>query len=273
MNDRGRIATPGIATDALVRASIEVRERRAGYTVVRAPDAPGYWFANCLVLDVAPRPDSYEAWLAECAACFAGSAVQRRIVVWETSERTGRPFHDGPIERECTTIFTSTSAPDRRTSAQIRPLLSDDDWARALQLLIADLAAEGNMSRSEFESWRFGIYRRDAAAHRCRAWGAWLDGRLVAYAGLYFNAELARFFTPVTDPAYRRRGLFGALAAIGMRHVLDRHPHATIVVGAEKGAFTERVYARLGFRATAEQHALVAPMVRAGADDSPSHES
>jgi len=62
---------PGIATDALARASFAIEEQRNGYTIVRSPDRPDYWFGNCLVLDSEPSPASYEDWIQVHADAFA----------------------------------------------------------------------------------------------------------------------------------------------------------------------------------------------------------
>ena len=73
---------PGIATDALARASFAIEEQRDGYTIVRSPDRPDYWFGNCLVLDSEPSPASYEDWIQVHADAFAGVPVRRRVVLW-----------------------------------------------------------------------------------------------------------------------------------------------------------------------------------------------
>ena len=90
------------------------------------------------------------------------------------------------------------------------------------------------------------------------------DGdELVAFAGMYASDRWARFITLVTAPAYRRRGIFGALASIAIAATLRSHPDATVVIAAEAGSAPERTYLGLGFEPIGEIRALVAEVVHA----------
>jgi hypothetical protein len=252
------LVLPGVVTDALVRASTSVSETRDGYTVVRTPEAPDFWFGNCLVLDRLASPATYEKWMKAHAEAFAGVPTQRRVVVWETADRRGLEPYEGPLERETLAILTTRRSPGRETNhACIAPFKSERDWDAALALMVQDRVDDGRPEQVEFVSWSFAVRRRDAQARRCRLWGAWIGEELVAFAGLYANAEWARFVTPITKPAYRRRGLFSALASLAIAQTLEVHPQATIVIAAARGTETESLYERLGFRAIGEQHAVI----------------
>lgn len=252
----------GTATDALVRRSIETRERRRGFTIVRSPENSHYWFANCLLLDAEPAPTSYDAWLDACAKCFASVEIERLVVVWEVPDCDGLAPYAGSLLRECATVFVTHETPPSAAPFETREFVATSDWSAALELFTQELLADGSSEQANFEAWRFRVYRRDVAAGRSRFWGIWLDGRLAAYTGLYFEAAWARFVTPVTHAAYRRRGLFRTLAASGIHSVLATHPNATIVIAAERGSYAATIYERMGFRAVGEQHALIAPLDR-----------
>jgi hypothetical protein len=250
----------GIATDALVLASIAVREARRGYTVIRCPEAPNFWFANCLVLDVEPAPGDYETWLGRHAEIFANAPVQRRVVRWERSDRGGLAPYDGPIERDSTTIFTTRRPPSATPgAARIEPFTFERDWRDGARIVI-EAAESEHPEQAAFDAWRFSVHRKDAAAGRCRLWGAWDGDDLVAFAGLYASDEWARFITPITKASHRRRGHFRALAHVAIAETLRVHPNAVVVVAAASGTENEALYERLGFRAVGQQHALVAPV-------------
>jgi hypothetical protein len=250
---------PGIATDALVRASFALEERHDGYTIVRSPGKPDYWFGNCLVLDSEPAPASYDGWIRAHAEAFAGVPVKRRIVLWENDTRKSLEPYDGPLSRESVTILTTRQSPACATTlARIAPLASQNDWDAALVLVKQERIEAGNPEQVDFAMWRFEGHHRDADAGRCRVWGAWIGEDLVAFAGLYANGEWARFITPVTKAEYRRRGLFSTLASRAMSETLALFPGTTVVIAAEKGSGLEQLYEGLGFRVAGEQHALVA---------------
>ena len=260
--DTSYLDLPANATDALVRASITVREPRDGYTIVAAPERPDYWFANCLVLAREPTLESYAAWTAKHAAIFAGRPVKRHVIVWEVTHRSGPPPYDGSIERERTTVFRVNELSHRHAAriVQIREFDDASHWESAIGIERDALIADGLDDRVAFAAWRFGVYRADALRGMCRVWGAFIADRLVSYVGLYANDRYARFITPLTEPAFRRQGLFAALCTIAVAETRSVHPHASIVIVAVTGDDPERIYQRLGFEAIGEQHALIAPI-------------
>ena len=251
---------PANATDLLVRASIVVQTPRDGFTIVSAPERPDYWFANCLIVEREPEVESYAHWIACHATAFAGRPVQRRVVVWELDERKERPSYDGPMERERSTVFRVRRLPLRKAPiARIREFDEASQWDAAAAIERDALIADGLAERVAFGAWRFSVYRADAAGGRCRVWGAFVDDRLVAYAGIYASERYARFITPVTERAFRRQGLFAALCSVAVAETSRAHPHASIIIVAATGDAPERIYERLGFEAIGEQHALIAP--------------
>lgn len=249
---------PGIATDALARASFAIEEQRDGYTIVRSPDRPDYWFGNCLVLDSEPSPASYEDWIQVHADAFAGVPVRRRVVLWENGYARDLEPYNGPLARESVTIFTTRRPPGRTTTlARIAPLVSQTDWDAALVLVRRERIDAGTPEQVEFATWRFEGHRRDVATGRCRVWGAWIGDELVAFAGVYASGAWSRFITPITGAEYRRRGLFSTLASVAIDESLSSFPRTTIVIGAERGSGLETLYEGLGLRVAGVQHALV----------------
>ena len=249
---------PGTATDALVRRTIETRDDRGEFTIIRSPENPKFWFANCLLLKTEPARATYDAWLAECARCFAGVPVSRLVVTWEVAGLHGVTADTGSLTPECAIVFTTRSAPCYDGNGNPREFKTASDWSEALALITPELVSDDVENLAKFEAWRFSIYQRDVATGRCLFWGLWLDGRLAAYTGLYFDANWARFVTPVTHHDYRRRGLFRTLASYGIRSILRTNPDATIVIAAERDSYAASIYKRMGFAAVGEQHALIA---------------
>ena len=258
-NHRVVTSYPGNASDALVQSSIAKREAYDGYTVVKCAEAWNYWFGNALVLEREAEPATYEFWLAKHAQSFAKTPVQKRVVVWESNERLGLPEYAGDVERTCRTVFMAKRALNRKSDiAEIRPLTTPEDWAAAFAIHAAEFV-EYPIQRA-FESWRFSIYRMDAVMKKCTMWGAWIDGELVAFLGMYADAAWTRFITPVTSPDYRRKGIFSALASAAMTAALAENPQAIVVVVADRGSDAEAIYEHLGFRVHGEQHAIITPV-------------
>ncbi len=263
---------PATATDALVLASIALRTKIAGCTVVAAPGCPDYWFANCLVLDREPEPALYPSWIARHAGEVAGRRAQRRVVVWETAGQRLRepPAAAKSFEYGCSTVFAVRGPPRRQGSfAHIREFDRPSDWPAAAALERQQVSADGQPSQADFVTWRFQLYRADAERGRCRFWGAFADRELLAFAGLYADDLWARFVTPITQPAFRRRGLFGALCNVGVGETLSSRPGTRVVIVAARDDAAERIYLRLGFEPVGRQHALIAPVTDASGATAP----
>ena len=256
----------GAATisDAIVRGGTSTWEQRDGYALVETPSRRDFWFGNMLVLGAAPSPDNYAGWLSLCARTFAGRGVKRHVVQWETAgigdDVAAVTLPNVELHRNV--VFCHSGSPIAAPeSFAIRPLVSAEDLAAACAIDVAD----AEPSHVDFIRWRFGLVAADALAGRAQLFGAWDGERLTAFAGIYLTPEYARFSTPVTDPAFRRRGLFGALCARIVALAAERTPEARIVIVAEEGSAAESLYRKLGFEPAGRQYALVETILGPGA--------
>ncbi len=256
------MTSPGLATDALARASFSIERRAAGCTVVETPLRRNFWFGNCLVLDAAPLPAEYDRWLDLHAEIFAGTAVQRRVVQWETAgERDDPPRPSRPqIDLEVSTVLVSDAAPTAapRSDVALRELSGDADWSCVEGLERSESDVNDPPGFAEFYTWRTRMLRLDTERGRARVFGAIANGdELVAVAGCYACEPWIRLTTPITASAYRRRGLFSALLARAVGEARSRFPAARIVVVAAADSAPERLYRSLGFEVHGYQYALI----------------
>jgi ribosomal protein S18 acetylase RimI-like enzyme len=255
---------PATISDAIVRGGASTFEQRDGYAVVETPARRDFWFGNMLVLDAAPSPDEYAAWLSLCARTFAERGVRRYVVQWETAgsadDLTAVALPNVELHRNVVLCYpgSSLSVPD---SFAIRALESDGDLAAACALDVAD----AEPAHADFVRWRFGLVAGDCRAGRAHVFGAWEGERLTAFAGVYLTPDYARFSTPVTGRAFRRRGIFSALCARIVALAAERTPAARIVIVAEEGSDAERLYRKLGFEPAGRQYALVETILGPGA--------
>ncbi len=249
-----------IRSDALVLASIALRERHDGYTVVDVPSRPDFWYGHALVLDLPPAAPELAAWVERHALHFPAAYVRKRTIVWETegdavrAPRVEAPPH-GVLERSI--VFVRTERYGAPPDERIRPLRDDADWDAAAALNAAE-EEDSSLAMQSFARWRFGVVRADAARGRMRMWGLWHEGALAAFAGVYASDALARFATPVTREPDRGRGFFRRLCETAVDATLDERPDATIVICATAGEAPEAIYRRLGFTAAGEVYGFLA---------------
>jgi GNAT superfamily N-acetyltransferase len=213
---------------------------RGEYLVVETPDEPGWSDGNYLVLARPPRAGE----LAEWTRRFQRELGRERVVVLRW---------DGPGDEEF----------DGWTVDVFEMMVADEVLAPVHELAMQELAPDELPATAEL-AWMIGD-RHDEAYHqflkrraawqaklvaggRARFLGAFDGGKLVASVGLFDAGTVARYQDVQTLPAYRRRGVAGALLAAAARATRVER----FAILAEPGSDAQRVYRRVGFR-TAER--------------------
>jgi RimJ/RimL family protein N-acetyltransferase len=93
-----------------------------------------------------------------------------------------------------------------------------------------------------------------------RAWGAWLDGRLVSAACVFFQGDDYEDLGVATEPAYRGLGLSTACARALCGDILGRGRRPSWNTSLDNAA-SRRVAEKLGFRQVREDCLYVMGMV------------
>lgn len=238
------IGSLAFATDlALLAAQGAVIEREEHRTVVRSPENPAFRWGNFLLVPTAGSP---ERRAAEHEAAFPGAGfvtvgVDAAHPVLDEGAWLSAGFE---VERLAVLVADRTVAAGPAT---VRPLASDADWAA--ETAIAQAEDGDDEDQASFSALRTVAKRRMADAGRAVWLGAEVDGEVVATAGVA-DAGLgtARFQDVQTLPAFRRRGLAGALVAAGIRTAAQRFGSARFVLVAERQGPAIGLYRRLGFR-------------------------
>jgi len=249
-------------TDLMLRcAEGAVVVDRGDHLVVRTPDNPHFHWGNFLLLSRAPaRGAETEHWLSTFAEEFpraphlAFGVDPRPGSPVTTAELRGFAAAGLEVSADDVLLATEVGAPARVDAAEVRPLSGDDDWRQRLEL-------ELTLWRDEFGPTYEPFARRATAAARAlteagagRWYGAFVDGRLVSGLGVFRTVDrLARYQSVATLPAYRRRGLAGALVHAAGRYATDELRCRALVIVAEAGGDAGRIYRRLGFRSAEHQ--------------------
>ena len=252
----------GVATDALVTEGIVRRTREDDRIVLETPSRRDFWFGHGFVLDAPPDTARVASLVEEGRARFGALGASRFVVQWERAldmpdalpqapagtvfERTVMMVYDGPVP-----------------SAD--PRVADHDGVVQWDEAVA-LAAEHYPEHGDFTSWRFACVREAVAAGRTRVVGIREHGRLLNTVGLCLGDGIARFFTPVTRPAERGRGLFGACARTLIAWANADAPRRA-VIAADPDDTPVTLYRRLGFVAASYLDAVIVPVSRTGLSD------
>lgn len=255
-----RVRSLAYRTDMLIRrlAGSAIVDH-ASYRVVRTPTNPHFWWGNFVLV----RPDD----LPEAPALFAAEfpeASHLAIGVDGTEGEAGDP--DGwerlGITVETDTVLTASSllAPARRAEADLRALLTTEDWEQVAELRHACDESEPSEENTAFAEENIAFAAAKLAEERrlCEAgdagwFGAFVDGVMRASLGVLLDGEgLARYQHVETHPAFRRRGLASSLVHFAGMEAVAKGAR-TLVIVADPNAEAIRIYRALGFRETERQ--------------------
>jgi GNAT superfamily N-acetyltransferase len=228
---------------------------RGDYIVVERRDAPTWAYGNYLALPRAPMPTDLPRWID----VFTRELGSQRAIALRWDDPTGEAdalpalcAAGFAIDRVDVLAATEVVAPPH---AAMRTL--DAREVLATTTLAWELADRHDEEYRRFlharSSWHSALVSRRLASF----WGAFAganlgdagtgSGKLVASAGLVRIPPLGRFQDVQTLPAYRRRGLAGALLAALAREA-RAHGVRQFVAFAEAGDEAARVYGRVGFQ-------------------------
>lgn len=247
---------------ALLGGSGSTVTDRGDHLVVRTPGNPRYYWGNFLLLAEAPSEDHLPGWVE----VFERELPDARHRAFGVDGVAGTPTDLAALaaagyDIEVSTVMSAAAVhPPARPhqEAEVRPLVSDDDWAQ--QVVLARAGEEEELTLP-FATGKARAHRRLTEQGRGHWWGAFLDGRLVSSLGLFVASEgLARFQDVKTHPDARGQGLCGTLVHAAGRHGFDDLGVDTLVMVADPEYLAIRVYRSVGFDGTETQlQALLRP--------------
>ena len=242
----------GWASDLMLMRGVSEVLFRHGYTVVRTPTEPTFWFGNFVMFTTCPDDPSDQIAAFEAEFPDAG----HKLIVWDDPSMIFGAGHDAleklGYEIDRADVLTLT-APLKRTSTPdgiaIRPIQSDADW-----MAVVDLQHETGLTdhhdtanyRTYVET-RFATIRQQCAAGVSRWFGAWDGDVLAGDLGIMCDARMARYRSVETRASYRRRGICPALLCAAHDWALTQHPATTPIIVAMADSDAGRIYRRCGF--------------------------
>ena len=252
MNERRRRSDLSSRGDAAVMRGVMQRTREGDLIVRETPDRRSFWFGHGYELAARPTaPSLAELARIGCERFGAIPGTQRFVILDEHA--SGAYALNDPLPPNTTAqrdrVMRFEPTVSRRTEWETTPVEGAADWATIGALLAADASPE----IADFQAWAVGVWERAATAGFARFVAVRSGGEIRGYAGLFASpdASLARFCTPVTEPAYRGRGIFSACAN-ALIGAAVRDGARDIVICAEPTSANEHLYGGLGFRVAAD---------------------
>lgn len=246
----------GFRTDLmLLRLQGSEVEDRGDHLVVRTVSNPEFWWGNFLLL----RQPLVGGQLGRWMTVFADALPQARHVSLGIDGKHGNvgdPAAEEELREAGLTIDRSavlTTArvrppPRPNERAVCRPLSTDDDWAAASRLWIANHYTHEPTASLGFVARRLSVMRRLQEAGHGAWWGAFVDAEMRCGLGVFGNGTgLVRYQSVDTHPDWRGQGLAGTLVHAAGAYALDAMHARTLVMVADPEYVAARVYRSVGF--------------------------
>lgn len=228
---------------------------RGSYIVIQTPTNPGYHWGNYLIFDRAPTGGDLKQWVEVFHREFPYYLEPHHyLFAWEKNlpDTEGeREFLAAGFEFEPSVVLASTrlQPPTRPNDAiQIKKLTSDDQWSEVIQLQICCSDPKYlNDYHSAFKNEQFAQYRRLSESGKGFWFGAYLDGKMVADLGIFYEEGIGRYQSVETHPEYRRRGICGTLVYEAGMIMMRDFGVTRLVMEADPEYHAARVYESVGF--------------------------
>ena len=245
------VTSLGFRTDlALLTAAGSLVEDRGTHLVVRTPDNPTFFWGNFLLLAEPPVPGGEKEVVAAFHTEFPQAEhVSIGIDTADLTDDARAAFEAAGMAVDVSTVLTAPRlAVPHEVEAEVRPLVSDEDWearARLSQQLYPQTSEEAFMTFARAKNEQ---EKKLIGAGRGQRFGAFVDGVLVSTAGCFVTEDgVARFQSVETHPDHRRKGLAAAVTHAAGQHALDHLGVSTLVIVADTDGEAIGVYRRLGF--------------------------
>lgn len=252
----------GYRTDLMMLAvqGAEIHDR-GDHLVVRTAAQPTFHWGNFLLFADPPGATDADRWQHLFTAEFP-DATHMTFGMDTTDGTSGdlSGFAAAGFTEDRSVVLTAHAVklpPRPNTSARLRMLASDGDWAQAVDLWMAiDDAVEDPGHRLFVERRNDAMRALQETGHG--GWfGAFTDGELVAGLGVYSDGSgIGRYQSVGTHPAFRNRGLAGTLVHHAGRYAITDLGVETLVIVADPDHVATRVYRSVGFDGTETQIGL-----------------
>lgn len=229
---------------------------------VESPDNPTFFYGNFLLLDKAPESTDLKQLETLFKSLFTGPKIKHFTFCWKGKVvKDWSEFLKVGYEYDESSILTLQEnelikPKSLNESIEVRPFSSDNDWNEWIDLETAE-REKGDHEEANYRIYLAGkvrMYKQFVKLNRGNYFGAYIDGKLVAAAGLFSKEKIGRFQSVLTKTSYRKQGICKSLMfEICKRYAGDLE---TLVIAADNHYFAKDIYEQLGFKTREIQSSL-----------------
>ncbi|MGS0743120.1 GNAT family N-acetyltransferase [Glaciimonas sp. GG7] len=225
------------------------------YTMIKTKSCPDSYYGNCLLLSDSPNIKDLISLEIDFQSLIGGlPEISHKFFIWPlNSDEVFNPSEFIKYGYEYSeNIVLSVCAHDlinlkKINNVDIHIFSSEKDWKNWEEMLIRD--NENYFPENEYHqylAYQRRIYQSLTDANRGSMWGGYLNGKQVASLGLFFDGNIGRFQSVVTDPLHRNKGICKAMVRYVSLQGLSRVDRLIMV--ADKSQHALLLYKSLGFK-------------------------
>ncbi|MBL6990887.1 MAG: GNAT family N-acetyltransferase [Bacteriovoracaceae bacterium] len=239
---------------------------KGSYTVIQTPNNPGFHWGNYIIFDHPPKAGSYEEWTNLFKSEFPYYDNPGHFVfTWDTENESKGEFDEflsEGFEFDSGIVLVASKlnpSPhfEKTVDFSVRKITSEEEWEDIAQL--QTLCADPKFEQSaylEFKRQQMSNYKKMSQAGMGNWFGAYIEDKLVADLGIFYEGEIGRYQNVGTHPDFRRRGICGALVYKTGLLAFKEMGVKVLVMEADIDYHAARIYQSVGFAKNEINYAL-----------------
>lgn len=260
-----------------------ILEQKYEFNIIRTPSNPIFYFGNFLALKIPLYRFDLNKWQAIFRDSFQHEPrVKHFTFTWErnigntdsdhesNTSAIVKKFVAAGYEYEETHILTMNYDQFLQSNTNIKPLdkniefreiSSESDWQQWQDVGVEN--QDGDHSEESFRTYladNILNYKNLAKNNYGEYLGAFIDGKIIGYAGMYFLEGVARFQDVRVIEGHQNKGIAKQLLIQLINRQKQKHgavqPIETYVIVADEHYHATKLYQSLGFKITERECSL-----------------
>jgi hypothetical protein len=232
---------------------------KAGYSVVRTPSRPDFFWGNYLIFHEKPTQNNSLEWIDCYKGEFDLNKQRFMTITWDSSDKgdLSELVKLGfELETQEVLILEKIVKPEKmNTSIVVKIIESDSDWkqVKRTQWIHDWPLKEAQLPFLESKISAF----RDLQNKNCgKRFGAYIGDKLVGDLGIYYQGKIARFSSVCTDKDYYNQGVCRTLVYSSIAQFQKIYDVDHFVMQATETEYAKNIYKKLGFTLWGYSHDL-----------------
>ncbi len=250
-----KLISLALKTNLILDRQSSIVEEKKNYIVVTTPQRPNYFWGNYIIMKEPPQIGCFDDWL-DIFENEIGTRKERGFVAITFDSKVNTKvnlsdFKKNNFDVQMSKILSTNTIkmPAKYNSDfQIKPFSSEDHWESYVEIHFTP-------------SWGYGcdkqqkLFLQDSAKSFKKVvdqgcamrYGAFLNGKMIAELGVFWEEGIARFNNVATHRKFQRMGACSTLVYEVSKKILSNKNINILVMEADEDYHAAKIYESIGF--------------------------